>query len=184
MTHLALVAYPVLDECDRRWIESIRARHDPQAKLIGAHFTLVFPAEMDRESVIAHASAVCARTRVVAFSATGMQAVREESGPGGHVFLVPGKGRREIAALHDELYEGIPRGDLRERRDFLPHITIAACTDFGECLRLARELETAGRTVKGRVDGVEVIVVSGDKISPVATLALNGAGRKAGPPRP
>ena len=40
----AVVAFPLLDADDRQWIESIRAKHDPEAKRIAAHFTLVFPA--------------------------------------------------------------------------------------------------------------------------------------------
>ena len=30
----AIVAYPKLEEPDRFWIETVRARHDPQAALI------------------------------------------------------------------------------------------------------------------------------------------------------
>ena len=47
----AVVAYPKLEEADRLWIETIRARHDPQAALIPAHFTLMFPAPVDLEVV-------------------------------------------------------------------------------------------------------------------------------------
>ncbi len=41
--NFAVVAYPRLDEGDRRRIESFRARHDPHATLVAAHVTLVFP---------------------------------------------------------------------------------------------------------------------------------------------
>src|SRR5215207_702145 len=41
---LAIVAYPSLDETDRHWIESFRAKHDPQSPRIDVHFTMVFPA--------------------------------------------------------------------------------------------------------------------------------------------
>ena len=42
---LAVLAYPNLEESDRQWIESFRAKHDPQSPRIDVHFTLVFPVE-------------------------------------------------------------------------------------------------------------------------------------------
>jgi len=53
MTRLAVVAYPALSEDDHRWIEGIRARHDPAALGIAAHFTLVFPTEVAEAPLVA-----------------------------------------------------------------------------------------------------------------------------------
>ena len=53
MSQLAVVTYPVLSDDDRRWIEGLRARHDPQARRIAAHITLVFPAEMAQADLVA-----------------------------------------------------------------------------------------------------------------------------------
>ena len=36
MARLAVVAYPVLAPADQRWIDEVRARHDPQASRIAA----------------------------------------------------------------------------------------------------------------------------------------------------
>jgi hypothetical protein len=46
VTRFAVVTYPSLSEDDRRWIEGVRARHDPLALRIAAHVTLVFPTEV------------------------------------------------------------------------------------------------------------------------------------------
>jgi hypothetical protein len=46
----AVVAFPTFEAADRQWIESIRAKHDPEAKRIAAHFTLIFPAILRRET--------------------------------------------------------------------------------------------------------------------------------------
>lgn len=45
MVRLAVVSYPVLDRADLDWIESVRTRHDPQARRIAPHFTFVFPVD-------------------------------------------------------------------------------------------------------------------------------------------
>ena len=57
---LAVVAYPALEDRDRDWIEFVRARHDPQALRIPAHFTLVFPTEDSADPVAADVAAVAA----------------------------------------------------------------------------------------------------------------------------
>jgi len=57
MPTLAIVAYPVLAADDHRWIEAIRARHDPQAGRIAAHVTLLFPWEGELAALAAHAVA-------------------------------------------------------------------------------------------------------------------------------
>ena len=37
------VSYPKLSQIQNRWIESVRLQHDPQARRLNVHFTLVFP---------------------------------------------------------------------------------------------------------------------------------------------
>ena len=54
----AVVTFPLLDADDRQWLESIRAKHDPEAKRIAAHFTLVFPAVMPGRATEAHLTRV------------------------------------------------------------------------------------------------------------------------------
>jgi 2'-5' RNA ligase len=172
---VAVVAYPVLRELDREWIESVRTRHDPQAGLIAAHFTLMFPAEADPDRVIAHAFAVSGRSRVLPFSIRGAQAVREPDGGGAHVFLVPAEGREEIVTLHDRLYDGGLGGEWHDPRAFEPHITVAAHADFEPCRRLARELDREDRIVGGRIEGVEVLAVARDRVESLAVFKLSGS---------
>jgi hypothetical protein len=71
MSKIAVVAYPKLEDSDRRWIESVRAQHDPQARLIRAHFTIVFPAEASPDVVVGHTAAVCCRSRQIPLLRTG-----------------------------------------------------------------------------------------------------------------
>src|SRR5437588_8519551 len=114
MTKLAIVAYPVLAGSDHQWIEANRAQHDPQARRIRAHFTLLFPAQVDLEAVTAHAQAVCGALRPIPFTIKHAEAVHDAPGAGGYVFLVPETGNSEIVALHDRLYNGALRAHLRE----------------------------------------------------------------------
>jgi len=142
MPLLAIVAYPCLTEADRQWIESIRARHDPQASRISAHFTLVFPVEVSPIDVLRNVSVVAKSTQPIQFVIRDARAVRDALGGGSHVFLVPDKGRVEITKLHDRLYEGVLRAHLRTDFPFMPHITVAAAPPLDSGKRLAQALKS------------------------------------------
>ena len=106
MSKVAVVAYPKLEDSDRRWIESVRAQHDPQARLIRAHFTVVFPVEASPDVVVAHTAAICHCSGQIPFSLRQARAVREVVGAGGQVFLLPEGGRAALVALHRRLHDG------------------------------------------------------------------------------
>ena len=151
MNELAIVAYPNLDDADREWIESIRARHDPQASRIKVHFTLVFPVDLPPTSVAAHTSEVVNLARPISFVMRHAVAVYDTARGGGYVFLEADEGRDEIVELHDRLYEGLLRSYLHESVPFLPHLTLAANSDFQWCEGFAREVNAAQRIVRGEL---------------------------------
>lgn len=163
MAQLAVVSYPTLNEADRRWVESIRANHDPQAARLAAHFTLVFPADAAPGEVTAEIAAIAGAVKPIPFVIRGAKAVRDALGGGGRIFLVADEGASEIAALHDQLYSGVLRPHLREDIPFLPHVTVAAGHDFGWCETLAEELNGDSRIVRGALDSVELV----DLVEPV-----------------
>ena len=171
MTALAIVSYPSLDQADRQWIESVRARHDPQAARIGVHFTLVFPTDASPAQVTAEVAAVARSAQPIPFTIRRARAVSDVGG-GDHVFLVPDEGRGEIATLHDQLYEGVLRPHLRADLPFTPHMTIAASSDFAACEGLVRELGLDHRTVQGILRRIELITLEEPRVDSIATFVL------------
>jgi 2'-5' RNA ligase len=176
MTKVAVVAYPEVDDSERQWLEGVRAAHDPQARLIAAHFTLVFPAEADHGAVIGLTSAVCGVERPIRFTIGRAGAVRDMDGVGGHVFLIPDGGCAEIAALHKRLYDGPLRGRLRSELPFMPHITVGAHADLGRCRALAADIEASGRRVSGTIDCIDVVEVAADGVQSLRTFRLGSVG--------
>ena len=172
VTVLAVVSYPRLEEADRQWIESIRARHDPQADRIGVHLTLVFPAEAPPDDVAAEVSVVARSLTPIPFTIRRAKAVPDVIGGGGHVFLVPDEGRDEIARLHDRLYEGVMRPHLRMDIPFTPHLTVAAHADVDLCEHLARALNLDRRTVSGTLRSLDLVNVAGRRVDTIATFAF------------
>jgi 2'-5' RNA ligase len=172
VTHLACVAYPTLDESHHRWIESFRARHDPQASRIGAHFTLIFPAELTAEPVVEHISAILRSARSIPFVVRRAEPVPDLIAGGSQVFLVPEEGRDEVVALHDQLYGGLLRPFLRQDMPFLPHITVGGSATFEQCQRLADELNREHLAVPGVIERVDLIEVTNEGVKPVIRFAL------------
>jgi hypothetical protein len=67
MPQLAVVSYPRLEEADRDWIESIRDSHDPQATLLAAHLTFVFPVDVPLADVTVEVTAAARAVAPISF---------------------------------------------------------------------------------------------------------------------
>lgn len=169
---LGIVAYPSLDEEDRQWIESFRAKHDPQASRLGVHFTLVFPveampSELEPELVVAAES-----TQPISFAIRSTRVVRDVVENDSHILLVPDEGGAQISTLHDRLYSGVLRPYLRSDIPFVPHMTVGAAPDSRLAKRLAEELGFGSRTVRGLVANIELVDVATRRVRSIMTYAL------------
>jgi predicted protein tyrosine phosphatase/2'-5' RNA ligase len=171
---LAVVAYPVLDEADRQWIESFRLKHDPQSARIGAHFTLVFPVDAEPADVEADIQAGARAAAPIAFSIHRSELVVDVWGGGTHVFLVPEEGAAAISALRDRLYAGTLRPHLRADIPFVPHITVGLAQDAAAALTLAEALDASNRVIRGVVDRIDVVDTGASVVQPIASFALTG----------
>ncbi len=87
---LAIVAYPRLEDSDRRWIGAFRSKHDPQASRLGAHFTLVFPFEGAASDLAQEVAGIAASTPPIAFAIRRTEVAADALVQARcHVFLVP-----------------------------------------------------------------------------------------------
>jgi 2'-5' RNA ligase len=168
----AVVAFPLLDASDRQWIESIRAKHDPEAKRIAAHFTLVFPSVLSLRATEAHATRVAHSTEPIRFVLRRATVAPDAVGSGGHVFLIPEDGRDALAGLHERLYEGALQPHVRRNIPFTPHITVAAGTAMDPLHALAGELNAKNLSIRGSVSDIVLVDVTEDAIRQVANYSL------------
>jgi 2'-5' RNA ligase len=168
----AVVAFPHLDADDRNWIESIRAKHDPEAKNIGAHFTLVFPAVLPMRATEAHVARVAHSSDPIRFVLRRAAVVPDAIGEGGHVFLLPEDGRDALAGLRDRLYEGALQPHVRRNISFTPHITVAAATAIEPLHALAGELNAKGMSIRGSVSEIVLVEVTPAEIRQAAQFEL------------
>jgi 2'-5' RNA ligase len=166
---LYVIAEPDLSPADRDWIQSIRARHDPQYDLVGPHFTLVFGiAEQMATGLLARVQAIASRTMPFEFEARNVQVF-----PGvsleHYVFLMPEKGAEELRMLHEAL-----RVNANDDPPFVPHVTIGRCADAPAAAALAEAVNAAPRMIRGGVSALRIIAVADRHLRECATVALIG----------
>jgi 2'-5' RNA ligase len=179
---LAVIAYPAFQERVHRWIEALRARLDPQASKIRAHFTLVFPVDVpDSRPIEKRLSTILSGCRSISFIIREAQAMRDLCGRRHHVLLVPGKGRKELIGLHHKIYAGPFRPHLRKEISFMPHVTVAESETSEPCGLVADELNRMELTLRGIIREIELIEVSEKSVRCIARFVLkndNSAARR------
>jgi 2'-5' RNA ligase len=156
----------------QEWIEAIRSAHDPQAPRIAAHFTLVFPVVESRETIASVVSGVAQTQPPFDVVIDTVAAVRDPFGDGGHVFLVPSDGAREIRALHDRVYDSVLLPYFRADLPYTPHLTVAASRDFSWCERCAADLSGRLPRIVGRVDRLTIVEIADDAITDAGSFSL------------
>jgi 2'-5' RNA ligase len=171
----AVVTFPLLDADDRQWIESIRAKHDPEAKRIAAHFTLVFPAVMPGRVTEAHLTRVAHSTEPIRFVLRRAAVAPDALGSGGHVFLIPEDGRDALAGLHDRLYDGVLQPYSRRNTTFTPHITVAAGTALDPLHTIAGELNAKSMSIRGSISEIVLVEVTPTEIRHASRFQLGAA---------
>jgi len=168
----AVVAYPRMAPDDLAWIERIRAVHDPNAGLIAAHLTLVFPTDLDTSIVLGHVHA-CTRN-VNAFSFVLREAVvtPATSSEPTYVFLVPREGAEAVTRLHDLLYTGVLQQEWQADPVYVPHLTVGAATDAAACAALAQTLNAEGIAIPGRIAHLDVVAIEDGTTRSTGRVAL------------
>ena len=178
MRRLAVVAYPTLSDDDRQWIEGIRARYDPLASRIAAHFTLVFPTEVAEVPVVAQVRNALQSLESIPVVLRRAAAFPDAFGSGYYVFLLAEKGHPELLAVHDTLYEGVLAAHRRRDIPFVPHVTVGAHPQLGDCERIASQLNEEHRIVRARINSVDVIEVGESMVRTVAEIPLGFGGNQ------
>jgi 2'-5' RNA ligase len=169
----AVVAFPLLEPDDKQWIDSIRAKHDPEAKHIAAHFTLVFPAVMPLRTTEAHVARVAQSTEPIRFVLRRAVVAPNTVGHGGHVFLLVEDGRDALTGLHERLYEGVPRSHPKRMASFTPHVTVAANPSAELLHTLAAELNARVLAIRGSIAEVVLVEVTSAEIRHIARVPLS-----------
>jgi hypothetical protein len=75
------------------------------------------------------------------------------------VFLVPGQGAHELAALNSRLYSGALAWAYRADIPYVPHMTVGASADFSQCEALAARLSRDRWALSGVVESLSLVEI-------------------------
>ena len=115
----AIVAFPAFDAPQP--IEAVRRAFDPQASLLPAHITLVFPFVASRNTVALREHIDSALQEVSRFEVTLAPPSAEQEA---YLFMRVQSGRERIVDLHDRLYSGPLQRHLSPSHPYEPHVTV------------------------------------------------------------
>ncbi len=181
----ALVFYPDLRH---EGVAALRARHDPTARVVREHLTLIFPLpdEVGREALGRHVRAVVFGWRPFRLHLTGLEKSWDH-----WLFLAVREGGDEVTRLHDDLYGGILAPHLRRDLPYTPHVGLglfaasaydplaprAAALDEERYRRALGEAEALGLDFWRVVDRVTLLALDEDlgSVRDVEVIPLGGA---------
>ncbi len=174
MRTLYTLAYPVLGEADKSFIERFRHEHDVgNREVVSPHFTLVFGCSVVAEAeYLQHVQAVASVSAAVRFSCRYAMLGADDQAETGYVFLVPDEGYGALSLLHDRLYTGVLSLHLRLDLPFIPHITIGTLADRRAAKQLCDDLNQQGLDINGTVNALTVGAMEHGKINNLATFPL------------
>lgn len=171
----ALVVYvePTFGPADRAWIDGIRAAHDPNARVVGPHATLVYPAPgFARAETFGHVAAAARTAPPFGLGFAGVKAERAADGSGVYLYLMATTGAAELRTLRERLLIGPLANANRMDIPYEPHVTLGRFREFDEAERIARRLDAEGRSIKSIATEATAVAYDGKAIRDIRRTPL------------
>lgn len=171
---LLVLGYLATTEQDWAWMQDIRKQHDQRYfDVVDPHFTLVFPVvQLPLAAFVAHVRTQTEGQGAIAFALRCATVVQDVLSDDAHVFLVPDEGNSAIIKLHDNLYTGVLRPELRLDIPYIPHIGVATTTDITACKALADRLNEQHFCVHGVIDRLDIVRYEHNRVETLDQVML------------
>lgn len=173
MAYLVL-AYPDIKGSDYELVQNYRKNNDELFyTVVEPHFTIIFPVFDFSESLfikeIIEKSKDVEKIKFVIRCATiNKDAFNEYF----HAFLVPDEGYSNIVKLHDKLYSGILKENLRLDLDFVPHIGIGNSKDKYLCKQMVNEWNNKEFAISGSISRLTIVNYENDIVTKLKEIEL------------
>jgi 2'-5' RNA ligase len=173
---LVVVAYPNISNEHYTWIQTIRARYDPQYSIVNPHFTLVFPCLLEnQEELIMHVEEKVKGVDKILFSIKQVISVKDPFNENTNLFLIPDIGSDHITELHNKLYTGLLASEIHPDIRFVPHITMGTANNPLVLQDLEKGSTKLELDMRGTLDSLDVVIYT--KGQPVKTIKRINLGK-------
>jgi len=173
MAYLVL-AYPELNRADFERIQSYRKINDELFyKVVEPHFTIVFPVfDISKKEFIDEIKEKSSAFTKFDFTIRCATINKDAFNDWFHAFLVPDEGYSRIVKLHDRLYSGILKDNLRLDIDFVPHIGIGNSKDKYACKRMVDEWNKQDFSICGKITNLTIVNYEDNIVTKIEEVEL------------
>ncbi|GGB27457.1 2'-5' RNA ligase family protein [Allosediminivita pacifica] len=172
-----VLAYPQFEPSVAERIRRFRTENEPaRAKLVLPHVTLVFRLmNINPHEFQEHCEAVASRSSQFEVSFVSEEIAHDPFEQTYKLLLVSSSGSSQLAALHEQLYEGAQRAEQKEDIPYRPHMTVATNPDR----TLVERLETSslgGFPLLGTIRALEVLKLENGSLHHLRTIPFEKSG--------
>ena len=169
-----VIAYPDISQKDFNWIQEIRQKNDPvMYEVVKPHVTFVFPTnKLDENSLVEHIRTKITGVKPIDVKFVSSKVVEDDSKTYFHTFLIPSEGFNEITKLHDILYTGILKSELRLDIPFIPHLGIGTNKDKQPMEALSKDIDSINLSIKGTLSYLTIAKYENNKVYDLIKVQL------------
>lgn len=173
MAYLVL-AYPELRNEDFEQIQNYRKHFDELFfRVVNPHFTIVFPVfDVSKEEFINEVKQKSKDVNKFDFTIRCANINKDAFSDYFHTFLVPDEGYSNVVKLHDILYSGKLKDNLRLDLDFVPHIGIGNSKDKFSCKKMVDEWNRKEFSISGKINYLTIVNYENNKVTKVHEIEL------------
>ncbi|RKT34723.1 2'-5' RNA ligase superfamily protein [Roseovarius halotolerans] len=172
-----VLAYPQFEPSVAERIRRFRTENEPsRAKLVPPHVTLVFGLmNIHPHEFLAHCETIAGRSSQFEVSFVSEEITHDPFEKTHKLLLVSSTGSSQLAALHDQLYEGVQKAERKDDIPYRPHMTVATNTDR----TIIKNLDTSslgGFPLLGTIRALEVVKLENGRLHHLRTIPFGKSG--------
>lgn len=170
-----VIAYPDLKQNDFQLIQGYRKHNDSLFySVVKPHFTVVFPVvdiiqHQFTDEILNRSEGLNQFDFVIRCATINKDAFSDYY----HAFLVPDEGYSNIVKLHDRLYSGLLKSNLRLDLDFIPHIAIGNSKDKFRCKQMVDEWNEKDFAISGTISQLTIVNYENGEVEKLQDIRLS-----------
>ena len=171
-----VLAYPEFEPNSARQINHFRSRHEPErAKLVPPHVTLVFGLkDRNPRDILTLCERVVENARRLTIEFTSSELAYDPFEHRHKLLLLCGKGGDALISLHNQIYDGLHRIELKPGIGYRPHMTVATHVDRAIIERL-EVVEVGTFPISATINSLEMVELAHGNLNNLASIPFGGS---------